>query len=587
MDPKLVIKENLVKAIKNLYDIDVTDVHIEHPENEEFGDYATNVAMKLAKDVKKSPIEIAETLVHELNSMETTFDFDDHHYPIFQKIDFVSPGFINFKLSEKWLVSILEKINSEKEKFGSNSDGAGKTIIVEFSQMNTNKPQHVGHARNNFIGSSLAEILKFNGYNVIKSAYAGDIGAHSCKSMLMYQKYGENNEPDKKPDHFVGDFYILFDEKVEKNPEIEAESQEMLRQWEAGNPEVVALWKKMNDWVYEGWKQTYEDQNVSYDIREYESDHVSIGKEIAQIAVDRGIAEKDESGAIIAKLEKYGLPDKVLLRSDGTSLYATKDLQLAKDSYEKYKFEKRLYVVDYRQSDYFKQVFKILEILGFDWFNRLFHIAYGIVNLPEGKISSRKGIIVTADDVFEKLVSIEKEEISNSIKNVEVSSEKVKTIALSAFRYGMLKMDPKQNMVFDYDQVTKFEGNTGPYLLYTYARSMSVLEKAGFDIERKNTDISDLVVTDLTLNDREKDVLRTLYKFSEVVVKAGDAFEPHHIAGYIFDLAHKFNTFYSECPILDSKDANIKNFRIALTHCTANVIKNGLNLLGIDVVEHM
>jgi len=376
---------------------------------------------------------------------------------------------------------------------------------------------------------------------------------------------------------------VMYETEVEKNPALADEAAELLRKWEAGDKETRDLWEKMNNWIYEGWKKTYEDENVHFDIWEYESKNIYSGKEIVQIALDKGLAEKDETGAVIARLERYGIPDKVLLRSDGTSVYSTKDLQLAKDGYEKYKFDQRLYVVDYRQSDYFKQVFKILEILGFDWAKRLHHVSYGTVELPEGKMSSRAGLVVKADDVFDKLVELEKEEIKNSVKDIKDLEESAKTVALAAFRYALLKVDPSQDIVFRYDIVSKFEGNTGPYILYTYARARSVLEKAGFDT--KNVPQSQIIK--YQHNDKEESILRALYRFPEVVAEASHKYMPSIIANYIYDLAQRFNSFYAEVPIINSESTDQRVFRLLLSHGTAQILKNGAGLLGIDVVEKM
>ncbi|GIW69778.1 MAG: arginine--tRNA ligase [Patescibacteria group bacterium] len=586
MDIKSRIESMISEAVYKLYGLDKIDVCVDAPENEDHGDYSTNVAFKIAKILDKIPFHIATELSHELFSENLKVEFEGKIYPIFVKIEPAAPGFINFTLSELFLFQNTLIINGCEDVYGSNDFGKGKTIVVEYSQPNTNKPQHVGHARNNFIGSSLSKILSHCGYKVIRTNYVGDIGIHICKSMLMYLKYGNGKEPDKKPDHFVGEFYAMYEEEREKNPEIEREAQELLRRWEAGDAEIRALWKKMNSWVYEGWKKTYADQKIEFDEWEYESEKVNVGKEIAMLALEKGLAEKDETGAIIARLERYNLPDKVLLRSDGTSIYSTKDLQLAKDCYEKYKFDKRLYVVDVRQAEYFRQLFKILALLGFEWADKLVHVAYGMVSLPEGKMSSRTGVVMNADDVFEKLVELEEYEIKNSIKMPRVVKETAQKVALAAFKYGMLKVDAAQDMIFNLDLVAKFEGNTGPYLLYTYARARSVLEKAGFELGRgKYQHVA--APKSVLMHPKERVLAGALVHFQENVLEACKDLAPSRIANYVFDVAQKFNSFYGDVPILDAKSESRKRHLLYLTYAVSVVLKRGLDLLGIEVVEKM
>lgn len=583
---KRTVEDLISKAVHKLYGLDNLNIEIDIPENENFGDYSTNISFGIAKTLDKIPFQIATEIAHEALSENPQIEFEDSLYSIFGKIEPHAPGFINFTLCDKFLFHNTADINMGDKSYGSSDLGAGKKIIVEYSQPNTNKPQHIGHARNNFIGSSLSKILSYCGYDVVKTNYVGDIGIHICKSMLMYIKHGNGRQPDKKSDHFVGDFYTMYEQEFEKNPGIEKEAQELLRRWESGDAEVRAVWEKMNSWVYEGWKKTYSEQKVEFDVWEYESEKINVGKEIAMLALEKGLAEKDGTGAIIARLEKYGLPDKVLLRSDGTSVYSTKELQLAKESFEKYKFDKRLYVVDMRQSDYFKQLFKIIELLGFDWSDRLVHIAYGMVSLPQGKMSSRTGLVVNADDVLEDLISLEEEEIRNSIKTPKIVRETAERVALAAFKYGMLKVDPKQDVVFNYEHVTKFEGNTGPYLLYTYARAGSVLEKAGFEIDGEKFRYESMP-KEFSMHPRERALAAVLVHFQEYVLKSSKEYAPSQIANYTFEVAQKFNSFYGELSILDASSESLKKFRLFLSHATMIVLRQSLGLLGIEVVEKM
>lgn len=579
------IKENIKKAVKSVYEIDIEDIHLEHPENEKFGDYASSVSLSLAKDLKRIPLEIAGELSHELQSYKLEFESDGSHYPIFLTIEAVQPGFINLKLSQEWLKQQLTEVIEQDGKYGSNDIGKDKTIIVEYSQPNPNKPMHIGHSRNNFIGSSLSEIFKFSGYNVIKMNYMDDWGTHICKSMLMYKKHGNSEEPSIKSDHYVGDLYIMYEKEHEANSEIlEKELSEMFKKLETHDPETLELWKKIVNWAYKGWEATYKNENVTFDVWTYQSEHTKGGKEIVDLAVEKGVAEKDPTGAIIARLEKYGIPDKVLLRSDGTSIYITQDTQLAKENFETYKFDKRFYVVDCRQSGYFVQLFKILDLLGFEWAKNLYHISYGTVSLPDGSMSSRLGNVVNADDVFKKLVDLEGDEVRNSLKDVSNLGETTKKVALAAYRYGMLKVDSKQDIVFDYSKVTKFEGNTGPYLMYSYARAKSLLEKAG--VGEKKIDFNLELFGKTSLEEKESNILRSIYIFPEIVLESANNFMPHIIANYLYDLAQRFNSFYADIPVLNA-EGETKEFRLALVKCFSQVMKNGLSLLGIDVVEKM
>jgi arginyl-tRNA synthetase len=582
----LKIKEYIKISVKNVFDVnDIQDIPLEHPENEDFGDYSTSVSFILAKRLNKIPMDIAKDLADYMSHHDLSFEMDHNDYPILSSVEAASPGFINFKLSDYVLKGQVKDVLKRREMFGSNSTGQGKMILVEFSAPNPNKPLHIGHSRNNFLGSSLSSIFSFNGFNVTRMNYMNDWGTHICKSMLMYKKYGDGKEPDKKSDHFIGDFYRMYEVEHEKNPELEDELADMFKKMEAGDGETLELWKKIVNWAYEGWEVTYKNENVIFDRYDYQSKYTKAGKEIVEIALKEGIAHKDSSGAVIAKLEdEHNIPDKVLLRSDGTTIYITQDMQLAKDNYEKYRFEKRIYVVDKRQSDYFRQLFKILELLGFEWSKNLFHLSYGWVSLPEGAMSSREGTVVNADDVFKNIEILEKEEIKNSLKDINDTEDTVKKVSLAAFRYGMLKVDPKQDIVFDINNLTKFEGNTGPYLMYTYARAKSIFEKSG--LEDRNLEFNLDIYRNIKLDEKEKSLLREFYKFPEVVKMCAEKMTPHIMAGFLYDFAQKFNSLYGSVPVLNSESLT-RDFRIILVYCCSQILKNGLNLLGIQVVEKM
>ncbi len=585
MDLKALIKNTISKQLADNYQInfDAEDILVERPANLEWGDYATNIALKLTKELGQPTKDIANKVAYGASLALVSGSGDVSDLQPFSEIYAAPNGFINFRISPLWLNKLLNQISALNKDYGSSSIGAKESLVVEFSQANSNKPLHIGHARNNFIGSSLSNIYEFLGFDVTKANYIGDIGIHICKSMLMYKKYADNQTPDKKPDHYIGDFYIRFEQESVNNKELISEAQELLRRWEAKDPEVLALWEKLNSWVYEGWEETFKDQNVEFDSLEYESNCIDVGKEIVDIAVSKGVAVKDSTGAIIAKLEQYDLPDKVLLRSDGTSLYSTKDLQLALDSWNKYHFKKRLYVVDSRQSDYFKQIFKILEVLGFDWAERLIHVQYGFVTLPEGKMSSRTGVVVNADDVFNKIEELELAEVSKSLKEIDNKEDVARKVALAAFRYGILKVDPKQDLVFDYALVTRFDGNTGPYLMYSYARSQSILAKLTVEERELLVDLKPYALIDNV----ESGLMRVLYRFPEVVLEAGDKRAPNLVCNYLYEVAQAFNGFYSDHSIMNAENNDQKYFRASLTQSVGIVLRNGLELLGIPVVERM
>lgn len=586
MNVTQVIQDNLKKAVSSLYSVDISNILVEHPKYEDWGDYATNLPMVLANKLNQSPVEIAKSLTYELESYGCVFEMDGVSYNTFERVYFAPPGFINFVLSKKWLYHNLFSINSLGASYGSSEAGQDKKILIEYSQPNPNKPLHIGHARNNFLGSSISNILSFVGYDVTTANYVNNWGTHIVKAMLMYKKHGNGSEPDKQSDHFVGDFYAMYEQEEHNNPSIKEEVAEMFQRLEASDPEVTELWKKIVGWTIDGWKRTYGDQGIEFDTWFYQSDYTNSGKDIVNLALEKGIAEKDESGAIIARLEKYDIPDKVLLRADGTSLYSTQDLQMAKDNIEQLGLDSRVYVVDYRQSDYFRQLFKILEIFGFSWATRLHHLSYGTVELPEGKMSSRKGLVINSDEVFEKLIAIESLEISSDIDNRD---EVIKKVAMAAFKYALLKFDPNSNIIFKYEDVTKFSGNTGPYLMYSYARATSILEKSTFDSSSFTVDMFNYTkdTVESSLQDKEMSLLRYLYRFQETTLDSAESYAPSVLCTYLFELAQRFNSFYNDVQILSETNEDIKNFRLLLTHSTAVVLKNGLTLLGISVSDRM
>lgn len=586
----LQVQDLLTKIVKQLieeyYGIKEAEVLIEHPTNISWGDYSTNISLIISKSVKQNPMEIAKKLTYGLEALDPKFDFFEKKYSIFEEIYFASPGFINFRLSPKWLYYVLCSCVSENLDYGKGDSGNNQHILIEYSQPNPNKPQHIGHARNNFLGASLVNLFRFMGYKVTSANYVNDWGTHICKAMLMYQKYGDNKEPDIQADHFVGKFYAMYEQEEEKNPEIKNDLAEIFAKMEEGDTETLKLWKTIVNWTITGWEKTYKDQNITFDKWFFQNDFKNSGKEIVELALKEGVAEKDSTGAVIARLEKYGIPDKVLLRSDGSSVYSTQDLQMAKDTIDDTSIDKRIYVVDYRQSDYFNQIFKILEILGIENVSKLVHVPYGVVKLPEGNMSSRKGRVITADEVFSNLIDKERVEIKSSNRSISDKEDTIQNIAMAAFKYGMLKVDSSQDIIFDYSKVTKFEGNTGPYLQYTYARANSVLSstKFGFD---QNLCIYNLDrFTKNDFDEKEEDVIKALNKFPEIVRESVQKYSPHVLCNYLFEVAQKFNSFYASNTILVGNE-NIRHFRLMVTISTRTVLKSGLSLLGISTVDAM
>ena len=584
MNIKNSIEETIKKAVKAAFDLELETIEIDYPANDIYGDLATSLPLGLAKSLKQNPMDIAKKLCYELQALEVTFDFDGQKHKIVESIEVASPGFINFKLADLWLKSLLLSPTPEFTHYKVEKHDHDKSVQIEFSAPNPCHALHVGNTRNNFIGSSLVELYKFIGEKVISTNYMNDWSTSICKAMLIYKKFHNGETPDIKLDHFVNDCYVAYGHEVEKGPSLDKELAEMFKKLEAGDTEVTALWRKIVDWSIKGFKATYSNENVYFDLWQYQSDYRNSGKEVVHMALDQGIAHKDETGAVVADLEKYDIPNKVLLRSDGTSIYSTQDLQLAKDSFEKYNLSKRIYVTDYRQIDYFKQIFKILKILGFAWAGNLYHVPYGTVELPEGLMSSRKGLITTSDEVMSKLTEIEKTEMTESIKGVSNIEESAKKVALAAFRYGILKIDPKQNIIFRLDEVSKFEGNTGPYVLYTYARAKSILEKASYDVAEA---VDVFILANHKLHQRESALLKLFYKFYETVEQAALTFSPNLVANYVFDLAQKFNSFYAEVPIISAESDEAKEFRLHLVFMSAEYLKKALNLLGIQTVERM
>lgn len=514
----------------------------------------------------------------------------------------VVKGFLNLALNDQlWINHFQSHVNEVAYGFKT-IDQNQAPALVEYSSPNTNKPLHLGHIRNNLLGYSIAKILEANGRKVYKVNIVNDRGIHICKSMLAYQLYGNGETPESsntKGDHLVGKYYVLFDtrykeeiavliasgitkEDAEKTAPIMLKVQDMLRRWEAGDPEIKDLWKKMNSWVYEGFEVTYKTLGVDFDKIYYESDTYLIGKQKVEQGLEKGVFYKKADNSVWIDLSKDGLDEKVVMRGDGTSLYITQDIGTSIKRHEEFGFNEMIYVVGNEQDYHFKVLFKILEKFGFDWAKGLYHCSYGMVELPQGKMKSREGTVVDADDLIDEMINTAKqttEELGKTEGFEEgAKNELYATIALGALKYFILKVDPKKKMLFNPAESIDFHGNTGPFIQYTHARIKSILRKAG---EFKTTaEVSDL-------HPKERELLILIYDFQQAVTDAGTNYSPAIIANYVYDLAKEFNQFYHDCPILKEEIEERKLFRLQLIKFIAQIIKSSMDLLGTKVPEQM
>ncbi len=547
----------------------ISDSMIEIPKDTALGDLALPCFL-FSKELKKSPNEIAKLIAD--NSQPSD---------LIDKIIATGP-YVNFFIKKaKFAERILTEVAKLKQIYGKSLMGKGKTIVVEFSQPNTNKPQHVGHVRNDVLGAAISAVLDFSSYKAIKANIINDRGIHICKSMLAYQKWGENREPDKKPDHFVGDFYVLFNNNAKENPEIEEEAYEMLRLWEAGDKDIRALWKKMNNWVLKGFDETYDRLGTKFDVIQYESELYEKGRKIVEEGFEKGLLKKNAEGAIYAELEDLGVPDKVVLRADGTAIYVTQDIYLAKLRYEQYNFDRAIYVVGSEQNLYFRQLFAIMKRLGFEFSDRLYHKSYGMVNLPEGKMKSREGTVVDADDIITEMFTLAREEIMARYSDLTENevNKRANAIGIGAIKFFMLKQDSVKDILFDPKESISFEGETGPYVQYSYARICSILKKYGKPVS-ESADFS------LLSTAQEQNLVKTLSEFDIHVEDAAKNLDPSKVAHYLIKLSQAFNEFYHACPVL-TEEQELKKARILLIYCVRQVLANGLNLLGIEMLEEM
>ncbi len=596
MPIKMTIENTIVQQIRRavsvLYQTEIaSDSIVIQETRKEFEGQVTAVTFPFTRFSKKTPeqtgTEIGEYLKDNVKEVE---DFN------------VIKGFLNLSIADSyWVDELLTTIHSSSfGQFPSN----GQKVMVEYSSPNTNKPLHLGHVRNNLLGFSVAEILSANGYEVIKVNLVNDRGIHICKSMLAWQMFGNGETPQSsqlKGDHLVGKYYVIFDkeykkqiealidkgqteDEAKKNAPIIKQAQEMLLKWEAGDQEVIKLWSMMNGWVYSGFEVTYKMLGVDFKKYYYESDTYLLGKDTIQEGLEKRVFFKKDDGSVWIDLTEDGLDQKLVLRADGTSVYITQDLGTAQLKYDDFKMDKSIYVVGNEQDYHFKVLFLILQKLGKTWAKGLFHLSYGMVDLPSGKMKSREGTVVDADELMDEMILTARDR-TEELGKVEGFSEQEKKelyhmIGLGALKFFLLKVEPKKRLLFDPNESIDFQGHTGPFIQYTHARIRSVMAKA--DYQNKISTNYSTILTAL-----EKDLIVNLAKYPDVIAASAKEFSPAHIANYVFELAKLFNKFYHEESILKAEDPDVRNFRLDLSAATASTINKGMKLLGIQVPDRM
>lgn len=596
MNIEKLIHQATIKALNELYDFnpDEKQIQLQNTRKDFEGDI-TLVVFPFLRFSKISPEKTGEEIGTYLQeNIEIVESFN------------VIKGFLNLVIGKSYWIDVLEEAYNDS-LYGLEKEGAdSKLVMIEYSSPNTNKPLHLGHIRNNLLGFSISEILKANGNKVVKTNIVNDRGIHICKSMYAWQQWGNGKTPEKsglKGDHLVGECYVEFDkhykaevaELVQKGmSKEEAENQapsinaarDLLRKWEARDEKTVELWKTMNGWVYDGFDVTYKKLGVDFDKIYYESDTYLVGKEEVLRGVKEGIFYQKEDSSVWADLTEEGLDQKILLRSDGTSVYMTQDIGTAKMRFADFSIDKMVYVVGNEQNYHFQVLAILLDKLGFGWGKDLYHFSYGMVELPSGKMKSREGTVVDADDLVEEMVEVARRMSAELGKLENLSEEEAektfRMIALGALKYFILKVDPKKNMLFNPEESIDFNGNTGPFIQYTFARIQSVLRKAkveGLNIDNK------IELNSLSI--KEKEILKRVSLFPVAVKEAGDNYSPAIIANYCYELVKEYNQFYHDHSILVEPDSKKRDFRLMLSATVGNVVKNGMNLLGIEMPERM
>ena len=588
------LKQHIIQAVQQLYSIDLETVELQQTRKDFTGDI-TLVIFPLLRHIKGNPEQIGKQIGGYLK---------DHADDLVSGFNVIK-GFLNLVIADTYYINFLDQIRENKH-FGLAAPNSKEAILVEYSSPNTNKPLHLGHIRNNLLGYSVAEILKAAGHKVYKTQIINDRGIHICKSMIAWQRFGNGETPEStglKGDKLVGNYYVAFDkaykeeiqqliaegkskEEAEKQAPIFVAAQEMLRQWEAGDPEVISLWKKMNGWVYDGFAVTYKNLGVDFDSYYYESNTYLLGKDIVEKGLTQGVFFKKEDGSVWCDLTADGLDEKLVLRADGTSVYITQDMGTATQRVKDYPDVKGMvYTVGNEQDYHFKVLFLILKKLGYDWASHLYHLSYGMVDLPSGKMKSREGTVVDADDLIAEMEQTAKE-ISQELGKLDGYTEAQKealyhTIGLGALKYYILKVDPKKRILFDPKESIDFQGNTGPFVQYTYARIQSILRKYAEMGAADSTAMPD------TLHEKEKALLKSITLFPAIVQEAAEEYSPAVIANYVYDLVKDFNSFYQNVSILGEKEPLKLHFRVVLCEKIGEIIAASFKMLGIQVPERM
>lgn len=588
---------SVISGLKALYGQDVPAAQVQlQKTKKEFEGHLTLVVFPFLKMSKKGPEQTAQEIGEYLKANE----------PAVAAFNVIK-GFLNLTVASATWIELLNEIHADAQYGIVSADENAPLVMIEYSSPNTNKPLHLGHVRNNLLGNALANIVMANGNKVVKTNIVNDRGIHICKSMLAWQKYGKGETPEssgKKGDHLVGDYYVAFDkhykaevaelmEKGMSKEEAEAasplmnEAREMLVKWEAGDPEVRALWQMMNNWVYTGFDETYRKMGVGFDKIYYESNTYLEGKEKVMEGLEKGFFFKKEDGSVWADLTAEGLDHKLLLRGDGTSVYMTQDIGTAKLRFADYPIDKMIYVVGNEQNYHFQVLSILLDKLGFEWGKSLVHFSYGMVELPEGKMKSREGTVVDADDLMAEMIATAKETSQELGKldglTQEESDDIARIVGLGALKYFILKVDARKNMTFNPKESIDFNGNTGPFIQYTYARIRSVLRKAA----EAGIVIPEVLPANIELSEKEEGLIQMVADFAAVVRQAGEDYSPSGIANYVYDLVKEYNQFYHDFSILREENEDVKLFRIALSANIAKVVRLGMGLLGIEVPDRM
>ena len=594
MNIQKTIEQAVKNAVAKTYDVEIEQVEFQ-PTRKDFEGDVTLVTFPMLRQVKTSPVQLGQLIG----------EFLVENVPEVKKFNVVQ-GFLNIVLSDSFYLNSFNEIKKQKEfgkvDFSENS----KTIMVEYSSPNTNKPLHLGHVRNNLLGYSVAEILKAAGNKIYKTQIINDRGIHICKSMLAWERFGNGETPQStglKGDKLVGNYYVKFDQeykkqiseliaqgRTEEEAKAEApiikEAQQMLLKWEAGDPEVIALWEKMNQWVYSGFEETYKNLGVDFDKNYYESETYLLGKDVVAQGIEKGVFYKKEDGSVWIDLTDEGLDEKIVLRSDGTAVYMTQDIGTAIQRVKDFDIDGMVYTVGNEQDYHFKVLFLILKKLGFDWANYLVHLSYGMVDLPSGKMKSREGTVVDADELMEQMTITAKaisEELGKLDEySIEEKAELHKMIGLGALKYYILKVDPKKRILFNPEESVDFQGNTGPFIQYTYARIQSILRKADFDYSEELN-----IPETYQLHEKEKELIKQIQLYPEMIQLAAENHSPALIANYTYDLVREFNSFYQNLTILGTDNEVEKKFRVQLSKMVGDLIKSAFGLLGIQVPERM